>query len=377
MKVYSCILIIIHFFVSTSLTNTFASNISTKKYNIFKKAIIKTADFIVALQDKNGAIKDSSDGYINEDSTMEYGLIGLAAAYHKTNNAKYLTALKKGIKWLAKVQNKDGSWYIAYNHNYLSETPSVYQEDSIEAIKGVASTNSLFVYNLYLYTYLSKDKTLAVILRKNSEKALIFILKNNYDAKDGYFRNSYQKRNGRWYLWPVKYSADQADCYLGLMAGYRLYGNPKYLTKAKAIKENFNSIFFDKNKKIFKVGIDEKNQALDDSGFNEYFVQGYAPWVFGNNKYTKMSIDWLRKKQNKNGGIEVKEEGRVYSLTTALYALNEKSLKEKKINALNYLFNTAQDKENGGVKDSSSDSALYSNVAAFSILSWTNSGTSL
>lgn len=343
--------------------------------NVFKKAVIKAADYILTLQDENGAIKDNPDGYINEDSTMEYALVGLGAAYKATSDKKYLTGLKNGIKWLAKNQNKDGSWYVAYNQNYSPVTPLAYQKDGIEAIKGVDSTNSLFVYNLYLYTYLSKNKTLSVSLRENSEKALNFILKNNYDAKDGYFRNSYQKKNGKWYLWPIKYSSDQADCYLGLLAGYKLYGNSEYLIKAKKIKKNLNSDFFDKDKKIFKVGIDDENNALDDIGFDKYFPQGYIPWVFGVNKNSEKSIEWLRKKQAKNGGIEIKNEKNIYSLVTAVYALSEK--KSRKISALRYLLNVAQDKKSGGVRDSLKDSALYSNVAAFSILSWTNSKTNL
>ncbi|HUD14728.1 MAG TPA: hypothetical protein VMQ56_13840, partial [Terracidiphilus sp.] len=60
------------------------------------------ADFILSLQTPNGAIVDEPGGTkVNEDSNMEYALIGVGAAYASSKQDKYLEGLERGIKWLA------------------------------------------------------------------------------------------------------------------------------------------------------------------------------------------------------------------------------------------------------------------------------------
>src|SRR5205823_9162917 len=81
---------------------------------------IRIADFILSLQNADGAIIDEAGvNTVNQDSNMEYALIGLGAAYDATKNPKYLDGLEKGIKWLAQREEMadarwKGSWYYVF-----------------------------------------------------------------------------------------------------------------------------------------------------------------------------------------------------------------------------------------------------------------------
>ena len=84
---------------------------------------LRMADFILSLQNASGAIVDERGVLtVNEDSNMEYALIGLGAAYASTKDVKYLHGLEKGIEWLADREEMSdpkwkGSWYYVYSAN--------------------------------------------------------------------------------------------------------------------------------------------------------------------------------------------------------------------------------------------------------------------
>lgn len=68
----------------------------------YQDKVVKIADFILSLQCSNGAIPDCKNSdTVNTDSNMEYALIGLGSAYELTADKKYLSGVKKGIRWLA------------------------------------------------------------------------------------------------------------------------------------------------------------------------------------------------------------------------------------------------------------------------------------
>lgn len=77
-------------------TSTSTSTTSTTSADQQRTLALHIADFILAQQDVNGAIPDEAGSdTANEDSNMEYALIGLAAAYEATRDGKYLTGLEK------------------------------------------------------------------------------------------------------------------------------------------------------------------------------------------------------------------------------------------------------------------------------------------
>src|SRR5205807_6028683 len=88
---------------------------------------LRMADFILSLQNAGGAIPDEKGVLtVNQDSNMEYALIGLGAAYAATKDHKYLEGLEKGIKWLAEREemtdaNWKGSWYYGFSANPPNE----------------------------------------------------------------------------------------------------------------------------------------------------------------------------------------------------------------------------------------------------------------
>jgi len=62
---------------------------------------LRMADFILSLQNASGAIPDERGAItVNEDSNMEYALIGLGAAYGASKDVKYLNGLEKGSSGL-------------------------------------------------------------------------------------------------------------------------------------------------------------------------------------------------------------------------------------------------------------------------------------
>ena len=63
---------------------------------------LRVADYLLGQQGADGVIPDGQGGRVaNVDSTMEYALIGFAAAYWYSRDSRYLNGLEQGIHWLA------------------------------------------------------------------------------------------------------------------------------------------------------------------------------------------------------------------------------------------------------------------------------------
>ena len=160
------------------------------------------ADFLLYLQNKDGAILDFPDSEIvNEDSNMEYALIGLGAAYEFSHDNRYLNGLESGIKWLAERQIVSesspwrGSWHYAYSNKRPYNPVKYSMSEKVLDVRGVDTTCALFVYLLYLDYRLTGNSNFIVQYKENAILALKFLIEKNRD-KDGYFFSSWQKTRG-------------------------------------------------------------------------------------------------------------------------------------------------------------------------------------
>ncbi len=113
---------------------------------------VRMADFILLLQNAGGAIPDEKGVItVNQDSNMEYALIGLGAAYAATKDRKYLDGLERGIKWLAEREEMSdprwtGSWYYVYSANPPYAKIPTSPGTGITDARGVDATSTLFAY---------------------------------------------------------------------------------------------------------------------------------------------------------------------------------------------------------------------------------------
>jgi hypothetical protein len=184
--------------------------------NDYSTHAARIADYLLSQQNADGAIPDAPGwDTVNQDSNMEYALIGLAAAYDYSHDPRYLLALEKGIRWLAAREEMTdppwrGSWFYAYSsvppYNPIPTSPG---DPAITDVRGVSATSALFVYLLYLHSVVSGSNTLAIEYEDNARAALDFVLEHNQSA-DGFFYNSWQKSaaDGKWHLWRFRYAAD-------------------------------------------------------------------------------------------------------------------------------------------------------------------------
>ena len=190
---------------------------------------LNMADFLLSLQTAEGTIPDSPGSPIaNEDSNMEYALIGLAAAYWQTGDGRYLQGLEKGIQWLAERQDMSqsfwrGSWYYTYQSFFPYAPVATSPGGGVNDVRGVDATSALFVYLLYLHKALSGRSDLVSQYADNAIAALTFLINNNGDPASPFYFSSWQQRNSQWELWRFQYSADQGDVYLGLAAASQLF----------------------------------------------------------------------------------------------------------------------------------------------------------
>lgn len=345
------------------------------KYQI---AALKIADYLLGQQNIDGAIPDAPGwDTVNEDSNMEYALIGFAAAYEYSQDGKYLTAMERGINWLAEREemtdeNWRGSWYYAFSATPPYNPVQVSVGPGISNVRGVDATSALFVYLLYLHSKLSGSRSLADKYELNAKAALDFLLSHNI-SKDGYFYSSWHKwkSDDRWHLWRFCYTADQADVYLGLQAGWLLYGDQVYETPAAKLKEKVCSQFFSVSDGRFALGLEEDGSlCLDFEGFNGTFPQGYLPWVFQQNSENEAAFAWLSLCVQTDGSLICYEGDPGYSLNVALYALAASSLNYPQPDkSLTWILDTTLDPTDGGVRDSSApNSEKFSNVAGFTIM---------
>lgn len=307
------------------------------------------ASFITNLQvlQGDGGIPDGvGHDKINRDSTMEYALIGLAAAYQENGNPDYLNALEEGIAWLAEkqidthnepdVNNPEdwyGSWWYFYNldgspgqviepddigDRVLQVFPANERND-ITNIRGVDTTTALFVYLLYLHYILTGDPSLVNLYAENAIAACDFLVNSNTDLSFQQFSNLYTfsswyqiDHGDEWIRANVQLTGDQADVYLGLRAGSYLFPDKTiYKDRADYLETYLSNSVSEQDPGFFATNYDimpdpaisntygnincyfsgRYDYLLGDgysvvysegSTFYGTFAQGYLPWVLGN-----------------------------------------------------------------------------------------------
>lgn len=339
---------------------------------------LRVADYLLNQQNTDGAIPDVPGGEIvNEDSNMEYALMGLAAAYRQSGDARYLEGLERGIHWLAaREEMTDPAWPGSWRYAYASTPPyapvPISPGRGITDVRGVDATSALFVYLLYLHKTLTGTDTLAALYESNARAALDFILTYNRSA-DGFFCSSWQQSasDGQWRLWAFRYTADQADVYLGMQSGFLLYADTRYAQSANLLKTQVPSSFYHIRKNRYALGMDEYG-TLDRSleGFNGIFPQGYVPWVFGAHSNNTLAYEWLKSNVRRNGSLNCYTGDPRFSLSVDVYALAASALGQPRPAAsLDWLIKTTFDPADGGVRDTSRlASEKFSNVAGFTIM---------
>jgi hypothetical protein len=344
----------------------------------YEAAALKIGDFLLALQNEDGAIPDSQGSeLVNEDSNMEYALLGLAAAYRYSKQPKYLQGLERGIAWLADREEMAdprwrGSWYYAFSSSFPYDPVSIPIARGIVDVRGVDATSALFVYLLYVHSRIAGSGTLSGRYEENARAALDFILAYNKKA-DGSFSSSWQQRktDRRWHLWTYSYSADQADVYLGTRAGWLLYGDSRYRSAADGLAEVSRSEFFSAADQRYALGRDEDGDLdLDFEGFNGIFPQGYLPWAFGENSENQAACRWLQGHVNADGSLSCYGRDPMYSLSAAVFALAASALGLPPVTrSLDWLIENNYDAFDGGVRDSAvPGSEKFANVAGFTIM---------
>jgi hypothetical protein len=346
--------------------------------SVYETTALKIADFLLALQDDEGAVPDSpGSGLVNEDSNMEYALLGLAAAYRLSEEPKYLLGLERGISWLAEREEMGdprwrGSWYYAFSPRPPYAPVPVPVGPGIVNVRGVDATSALFVYLLYVHSRISGLETLSLRYEENARAALDFLMTCNRKG-DGSFFSSWHQRQAdqRWHLWPYCYSADQADVYLGLQAGWLLYQDSRYQAAAAGLAEVARRKFFSAAGKRYALGRDEDGDIeLDLEGFNGIFPQGYLPWVFGDNDENQASCRWLQGHVGADGSLSCYSQDPRYSLSIAVYALAASALGRPPVTlSLDWLIANNFDPLDGGVRDTAAaKSEKYANVAGFTVM---------
>lgn len=339
-------------------------------------AIQSIANYIVGIQEPSGAIPDAFDNpFYNQDNDSGYALTGLFYAYKATGNTKYLQAMKNNLEWQASLQDSDGSWHWAYSKQNQRFSPVVsqyYQSQGITDIKNVDAIQSYFAYNLWLLAQTGQEASFVKQMIPTAKKGIDVFLTRNYDPKDGLFYSSWQLKNNQWQRLSIKYSAGQADSYLGLMAVYKLTGDKRYFNTAQHIKNNFDYYFWDSANRRYVIGIDNTGKMK-----GEYIMpQGYIPFVFKNKTpWQKWTLYYLAKNQQYDGSIKTQSNSKE-TIFSAFLALGDTSLNMypyHRQKALTYI--KSMKASNGGIKMSSQYPYLYTNIAGFSIMALAQDNT--
>lgn len=231
---------------------------------------IRAANYILSNQDPGGAIRDAANTTaVNMDNNMNYAMVGLAAAFQATRVPRFLEGMRRGLLWLASVQEADGAWHWGYlTPQYRPFVSEYYRALGITDIKGVDAIQAYYAYTLFLYVQLSGDRGLRERLLPTARSGIEYLIAHNYDGR--FFYSSWQQRGGQWYRLDQQYSAGQADVFLGLMAMWRLSGEARYLEMALRLRRDLR-VFFRQD----AWGISRD----DASGYR--FSNGYLPYVFG------------------------------------------------------------------------------------------------
>lgn len=337
---------------------------------------LRVADFILSLQDINGALRDApGSGRVNEDSNMEYALMGVAAAYGATRDGRYLTGLERGIEWLAaRAEMTDprwrGSWFYAYSATPPYDPIPTSPGGGVQDVRGVDATSALFVYLLYLHRQVTQTDVLVQRYAAHARAALDFILTYNR-SPDGFFYSSWQLRSGVWSLWRFQYAADQGDVYLGLRAGSLLYDGTdrRYGLAADLLLQNVGRVFFDTTPGRYAVGRETNGVLTPGSGFDVLFPQGYVPWAFAGGGQNLAAHHWLNAIVQPDGSVRQIASDPAYAISAAILAMSSASLSQAKPqSSLDWLVSRTLERD-GGVRDSASaGTPKYSNVAGFAVL---------
>lgn len=335
---------------------------------------LRIADFLLSLQTAAGAIPDEPGAItVNQDSNMEYALIGIGAAYAVTKNPKYLTGLENGIKWLAaREEMTDARWKGSWRYVYSAVPPfppiPTSPGPGITDARGVDATSTLFVYLLYLDEKLTGSSSLAQTYAPNARAALDFVIQHNLD-RDGFSWSSWQlsASDGKWHLYQFKYSADQGDVFLGMQAGAILYDAAKYGPIADFLKQQTRVKFFSAAEQRYGLGLDEKG-VLDTSVY--IFPQGYLPWMWGRGSQNQAAQRWLKSQVHQDGSILAKSGEAAESLSVAVLGMANAALKlPQPRESFNWMVTRSYDPHTGGVRDTADPkSSEYDNVAGFCVL---------
>jgi hypothetical protein len=345
------------------------------KRSEYNTAALQIANYLLKQQDADGAISDAPGwDTVNQDSNMEYALLGLAAAYHNSRDTRYLTALEKGIRWLAEREEmSDPQWRGSWFYTYASKPPyhpipTSPDDSAILDVRGVDSTSALFVYLLYLHTALSGSKSLTYEYENHARAALDFLLKNNLDP-EGFFYSSWQRHQSddAWHLWKFRYAADQGDVYLGLQAGWLLYGESRYRQAAQYLHDHIPTHFFYSTEGRYTLGLyEDSSMETELEDFNGIFPQGYLPWIFGENPANQSAYEWLGNCVQMDNGQTCSQDAQIYSMSAVIYAMAASSLKQPLPEVLDLYLSTTYDPTDGGVRDTvDPKSEKFSNVAGF------------
>ncbi len=331
---------------------------------------IQAADFLLSIQGSYGQISDyPGGGMVNYDSHMEYAMWGLAVAYQKTGDQKYLDGMKAGLTWLAARQRSDGSWWVGYA--YLSPF------DPIDSAYGVSATIGLFMHDLWWYDFLSGDHAFTTSLLPKVRSGLSFLY-TKMRASDGTFRSAYVKNsNGVYVRNNYRYSSDQVDMYLGLRAASKLLGVQSYWDDAMKLRTILaGSTFYLSTYKRYALGITATGVRDTYLSLLTVWPQGYIPWVIGNFTNTRASTAWLdARERHPEGSVVFRQGAHRYALASEVLigghigtgtANGTNSMQAKSWVAVR------QDDGTGGVTVSPVNLDQYSNLTAFAMLCWYN-----
>jgi hypothetical protein len=315
---------------------------------------VRAADYVLSLQDERGAIHDAVDNPgINMDNNMGYALTALMAVYQATGDPRYVSAVREGLRWLASVQDADGSWHWGYrvhgaaaDGDYRPFVGEYYRERGITGIKSVDAIQAYFAYNLYLYRQAGGDARFVEQMLPTARRGIESLIARNYDGR--LFFSSWQQRAGQWRRLRTHFSAGQADVYLGLIGMMKLTQEPRYGMIAERVRAHLPVFLSDD---VWATSL-TNNQPYR-------FSNGYLSHVFE----TRSGLVWLG--NNQDGS----------AIAAAALALGRQAVGETGGPALGTL--RMLQTEHGGV--AFSDRApfnryFYTNDAAFAILSWLGVG---
>jgi hypothetical protein len=315
---------------------------------------VRAAEYVLRLQDERGAIHDAVDNdAINMDNNMGYALAALMAVYRATGEQRYLNAVRGGLRWLAEVQEADGSWHWGYRLDggaadgvYRPFVGDYYRRRGITGIKSVDAIQAYFAYNLYLYSRGGGEPAFVEKMLPTARRGVESLIARNYDGR--LFYSSWQQRAGLWRLLRVHFSAGQGDVYLGLVGLMRLTQEPRYGLIAERVKAHL------------PVFLNDEVWSTSLTNIQPYrFSNGYLSHVFE----TRSGLVWLD--SNQDGS----------AIAAAALALGRQAVGEPGGPALATL-RTLQT-EHGGVAFSDRtpfNRYFYTNDAAFAILSWLGVG---